>query len=166
MHLNFYIYLFCYQMPSSVTQNAAPVKIMQPKILNKEKMRYVYEETTAPADIVKYKKTPSSRLQAPLTPPPFMQLQPMVSFPATTPLLQSPCSSSTTFHQPPPPHQFFTSPPPPLPLYPSVVEMADPHNQYIIYYSSPPSQQQFPYKLFCRRAILIIVEISWNIFFL
>ena len=128
-------------MPSSVTQNAAPVKIVQPKILNKEKMLYVYEEASTPADIVEYQKTPSSRPQASLTPPPLMQLQPMVSFPSFAPSLQSPCSFSTTLHLTSPPHQFFTSPPP-SPLYPSGVGMADP--QYIMYYPSHPSQQ-FPY---------------------
>ena len=38
-------------MPSSVAQNAAPVKIVQPKIFNKEKMRYVYFVAATP-DIV------------------------------------------------------------------------------------------------------------------
>ena len=104
-------------MPSSVTQNAAPVKIVQPKIFNKEEMRYVYEEAATPADIVEYahnveyQKVYSSRPKAPLTQPPLMQLQPMVPITAASPSLQSPCFS-TTLYQPPQPHQFFNFPQP------------------------------------------------------
>ena len=71
-------------LPDAFIKNAAPVKIVQPKIFNKEKMRYVYEEAATPADIVEYadnveyQKVYSSRPKAPLTQPPLMQLQPMV----------------------------------------------------------------------------------------
>ena len=87
-------------MPSSVAQNAAPVKIVQPKIFNKEKMRYVYFVAATLADIVdyadnvEYQKVYSSRQKAPLTQPPLMQLQPMVPITAASPSLQSPCFSN------------------------------------------------------------------------
>ena len=88
-------------MPSSVTQNAAPVKIVQPKIFNKEEMRYVYEEAATPADIVEYahnveyQKVYSSRPKTPLTQPPLMQL--MVPITAASPSLQSPCFSTSLY---------------------------------------------------------------------